>query len=239
MKRILRILALITVIAVIIFLLTREFNLEALVQTGGIFAIGAVVFAETGMLIGFFLPGDTLLFAAGFFASQGQISIVLSIVAIVLGAILGNMVGYEIGKRGGDRIFSSDDSVFFHKKYIDKSEHFFKKHGGKTILFARFVPVVRTLAPLMAGIAKIDYKKFMFYNISGALMWGISVTMIGYFAGKLVGEYFNIDRYLLPIILLATVLTFGVSLLHALREPQTRHVLIKKIKRNIKLFFKK
>lgn len=209
-----------------------------LIEVGGVFAIAATIFAETGLLIGFFLPGDTLLFAAGFFAAQGRLNLTTTLIAIVLAAFFGNIVGYEIGKRNGKRIFSKDDSVFFHKKYINSAEDFYKRHGGKTILFARFIPIIRTLAPLMAGTAKMNYRSFLIYNFLGAVLWGTSITLIGYWAGKILGQYFNIDKYLFPAILLATVLTFGGSFLHALREPETRAALKKKITRNYKSFFK-
>jgi len=220
------------------YLGSKHIEVSRLIEVGGIFAIGATVFAETGLLVGFFLPGDTLLFAAGFFAAQGRIGLASSMTVIVIGAFFGNIAGYEIGKRNGKRIFSQDDSILFQKKYVDSAEAFFNKHGGKAILFARFVPIVRTLAPLMAGTAKMDYRKFMIYNFLGAITWGVSTTLVGYWAGRIVGKYFNIDKYIFPVIILATLLTFGASFVHALREPETRAVLAKKIKRNYKSFFK-
>lgn len=233
-----RIAILMLVCGVVIFLLTRHVDIGLLLETGGIIAIAATIFAETGLLIGFFLPGDTLLFAAGFFAAQGKISLVGSILAVVLGAIIGNMAGYEIGRRTGPKIFTKEDALLLTPETIGHAQKFYEKHGGKTILLARFVPVVRTLAPLIAGIGKMDYKKFMFYNILGALIWGISVTMIGYWAGRVIGEYFDIDKYLLPIILLATVLTFGVSFAHVLKNPTQRQLLKKKFKNYFTNFFK-
>ncbi len=238
MKKVIKIILPLLIIAGIVFLMTREFDLERMIKTGGLLIIGATVFAETGLLIGFFLPGDTLLFAAGFFAANGSLNIITTILVIVIAATLGNMAGYEIGRRSGKYVFSKNDSIFFHKKYIKRSEEFFDKHGGKTVLFARFIPIVRTLTPLLAGTAKMDYKRFMAYNFAGAALWGITVTLIGYWAGKVLGEYFDIDKYLLPIILLATILTFGASFSHAMREPETRKVLKRKIVRNYKTFFK-
>lgn len=217
---------------------SKHIEVSRLIEVGGIFAIGATIFAETGLLIGFFLPGDTLLFAAGFFAAQGRINLASAIAVIVLGAFFGNIVGYEIGKRNGKRIFNKEDSILFHKKYVTQAEDFYKKHGGKTILFARFIPIIRTLAPLMAGTAKMNYRNFLIYNFIGAVLWGTSITLIGYWAGRVIGQYFNIDKYLFPAILLATILTFGASFAHALREPETRQALAKKIKRNYKSFFK-
>lgn len=236
-KKLVPVVAVIALIGVTLFA-SKNIEVSKLIEAGGLFAIAATIFAETGLLIGFFLPGDTLLFAAGFFAAQGRMNIVTTVFVIVLAAILGNMAGYEIGKRNGKRIFSKDDSVFFHKRYIEAADDFFKKHGGKTILLARFVPIIRTLAPLMAGTAKMNYKKFMLYNIGGAILWGASVTLIGYIVGRILGKYIDIDKYLLPIILLATALTFGASFAHAIREPETRAVLIAKFKLTYKTFFK-
>ncbi len=238
-KNTITLLAVFLIVAVGMYFGSKHIEVSKLIEVGGIFAIGATIFAETGLLIGFFLPGDTLLFAAGFFAAQGRIGLASSIIVIVLAAFFGNIAGYEIGKRNGKRIFSKDDSILFHKKYVDSAEDFYHKHGGKTILFARFIPIIRTLAPLMAGTAKMDYKKFLVYNFIGAVLWGTSITLVGYWAGRIVGQYFNIDKYLFPVILLATILTFGASFAHALREPETRAALAKKIKLNAKTFFKK
>lgn len=237
-KKLLSIIAVVVAIAAIMFISSEHIEVSKVIEAGGVLAIGAIVFAETGLLIGFFLPGDTLLFAAGFFAAQGRIGLAAALVSIILGAFFGNIVGYEIGKRNGRRIFSKEDSVFFHKKYIESADDFYKRHGGKTILFARFVPIVRTLAPLMAGAAKMDYKRFLAYNFVGAILWGASITLVGYWAGKILGQYFNIDKYIFPVILLATILTFGGSFAHALREPETRAALTKKIKYNLKTLFK-
>jgi membrane-associated protein len=233
-----RIATLTLICGVVIFLLTRHVDIGLLLETGGIIAIAATIFAETGLLIGFFLPGDTLLFAAGFFAAQGKISLIGSIIAVVLGAIIGNMAGYEIGRRTGPKLFTKEDALLLTPETINKAQTFYKNHGGKTILLARFVPVVRTLAPLIAGMGKMDYRKFMFYNVLGALIWGIGITLVGFWAGKVVGKFFSIDKYLLPIILLATFLTFGVSFWHIIKNPTQRQLLKKKFKNYIKNFFK-
>lgn len=226
------------IIGSVIFLMTRHIDIAILLETGGIIAIAATIFAETGLLIGFFLPGDTLLFAAGFFAAQGKISLISSLLAIFLGSILGNMLGYEIGRRSGPKIFTKEDALLLTPQTIEGAQSFYEKHGGKTILLARFIPIVRTLAPLMAGIGKMNYKTFLFYNIVGAFIWTVTVTMIGYLAGRLIGQYFDIDKYLLPVILLATFLTFGASFLHILKNEQQRKIIINKYKLFFKNFFK-
>lgn len=238
-KNLITVLAVIAIVGIGMYFGTQHIEVSKVIETGGILAIAAIIFAETGLLIGFFLPGDTLLFAAGFFAAQGRLNLASAIIAIVLGAFFGNIVGYEIGKRNGKRIFRKEDSILFHKRNIDSADAFFKKHGGKAILFARFVPIIRTLAPLMAGTAKMNYRKFLIYNAIGAILWGASITLIGYWAGLIIGKYFNIDKYLFPVILAATLLTFGASFVHALREPETREALKKKISYNYNSFFKK
>jgi membrane-associated protein len=233
-----RIATLILIVGVVIFLMTRHIDVSLLLETGGIIAIGLTIFAETGLLIGFFLPGDTLLFAAGFFASQDKISLIGSIIAVFIGAIFGNLLGYEIGRRTGPRLFKKEEAVLLNKETVENADLFYKKHGGKTILFARFIPVIRTLAPLIAGVAKMDYKRFVIYSISGAAVWAITVTMIGYWAGIVIGEYFDIDTYLLPIIMLAVLGTFGVSIMHILKDAKARKVVFTKVKAYFINFFK-
>ena len=218
--------------------MTRHVDISVLLETGGIVAIGATIFAETGLLIGFFLPGDTLLFAAGFFAAQDKISLVGSIIAIIIAAILGNLMGYEIGRRTGPKLFNKEEAVLLNKETVANASSFYEKHGGKTIIFARFIPVIRTLAPLIAGIGKMNYKKFLLYTIIGAVVWGVSVTLMGFGAGRIIGEYFDIDKYLLPIILLAVIGTFGVSFLHVIKDKKSRTLLIEKTKAYVKNFFK-
>ncbi len=205
---------------------------EKIVQTGGALLIGGIIFAESALLIGILLPGgDTLLFMSGFFAAQGLLPIEWLIVSIVIGAILGDNVGYTIGRRAGPRLFRKDDGLFFRKDHIQRAEGFYKTHGGKTVTLARFVPVVRTFAPMIAGVAKMDRKRFMFYNVLGALIWGIGVPMLGYFFGSRIP---NLDAYLGPIVLVALVATFIPPLVPILRDPVSRQKLFTLIDTNIK-----
>ena len=233
-----RIAILLTILSVFIFLMTRHVDISVLLETGGIIAIGATIFAETGLLIGFFLPGDTLLFAAGFFAAQDKLSLLGSILAIIVAAILGNMMGYEIGRRTGPKLFNKEEAVLLNADTVESANKFYEKHGGKTIILARFIPVIRTLAPLIAGIGKMNYKRFFIYTVIGAIIWGISVTMIGFWAGKIIGEYFDIDKYLLPIIILAVIGTFGASAWHVLKDKKSRDLVLSKTKNYLKNFFK-
>jgi len=190
-----------------------------IIESGGLLLIGLIVFAESGLLVGFFLPGDTLLFTAGFFAGQGKLPLIWLIITIVLAAIIGDNVGYEIGKRTGHRIFRKKDGILFRHEYIARAELFYEKHGAKTMILARFIPIIRTFAPLVAGVGKMPRKRFVIYDIIGASFWGTGVTLLGVWLGSKIP---NIDKYLLPIILLAMALSFGPSIWHLLKDERFR-----------------
>jgi membrane-associated protein len=193
--------------------------LESAGVVGGLLAIAAIIFAESGLLIGFFLPGDTLLFPAGFFAAQGKLPLAGVLLAAWIGSVIGNEVGYVIGQKTGPRVFSKKDGIIFRKEYITQAEAFYEKHGGKTILLARFLPILRTFAPLVAGVANMDRKRFFLYNVFGGAAWVASVVLLGYWLGSKIP---NIDHYILPAIGIATIFTFGPTLVHLLREPRLR-----------------
>ena len=222
MKKYLKIVLLLVIVALAIFLLTYEIDLDATLKIGGPLLLAVILFAETGLLIGFFLPGDTLLFAAGFFAAQGRVNLDLVLVLMFVGTVLGNMLGYAIGKKSGERVFKNDDALLFSPENIMHAQNFYKKHGGKTILIARFIPIVRTIVPPLAGIAKMNYKWFSFYNLLGGAIWVGLVTMIGYWAGKVLGHYFNVDKYILPVVIFATLFTMAISFWHIWRDPSSR-----------------
>lgn len=194
-------------------------NVENIIRSGGLLLIGLIVFAESGLLVGFFLPGDTLLFSAGFFAAQGHLPLGWLILVIVSAAIIGDNVGYTIGRRTGHRIFRKKEGIFFRQEYIQRAEAFYEKHGGKTVTLARFVPIVRTFAPIVAGVAKMERKRFMFYNVLGAIIWGVGLPVLGYFLGSKIP---HIDAYILPAVLAATVFTFAPPLVHVFKEAETR-----------------
>ncbi len=197
-------------------------NPETIVQSGGVLLVAAIVFAESGLLIGFFLPGDTLLFSAGFFASQDKLPLAWLLFAVVTMAILGDNVGYSIGRRAGKRIFKKQDGILFRKEYIERAEVFYEKHGGKTVTLARFVPIVRTFAPVVAGAGNMDRGRFLAYNALGATVWGAGVIMLGYFLGTKIP---NIDKYLLPVVLAAMIFTFSSPIIHIIREPKARQTI--------------
>lgn len=190
-------------------------EITEILQNGGLIVIALILFAETGLLVGFFLPGDTLLLAAGILVASGTFSFATLLPVIVISTILGNIVGYEIGHRAGPRLFQKEDSKIFRKEYLERAEQFYEKHGGKTILFARFIPIIRTFAPIVAGIGKMDKKLFNFYNILGGIVWGVGVTLIGYYFGSKIP---NIDHYILPVILTVVLLSFLSPLLHKLQK---------------------
>jgi membrane-associated protein len=173
------------IISVVIDLFASGFfDPEKLIVSGGLLLIAAIIFAECGLLFGVIFPGDTLLVAVGVLAAQGQFSILMAIVVVVISAILGGIAGYYIGHKAGPKLFTKKDGVFFRHEYIQKAEDFYEKHGGKTIALARFVPVVRTFAPVVAGIGNMDIKKFMIYNIIGSIAWGGSITLFAYYLGS-------------------------------------------------------
>lgn len=192
---------------------------EHLIQSGGILLVAAIIFAESGLLIGFFLPGDTLLFSAGFFAAQGHLHLGWLLFAVILAAILGDNVGYSFGRRLGPRIFKKPDGIVFRQEYLVKAEKFYEKHGGKTIILARFTPIVRTFAPIVAGAAKMTRKKFFTYNIVGGVTWGTGITLLGFWLGSRIS---NIDKYLLPVMVGAVVLSSAPAIWHVLKDPKTR-----------------
>ncbi len=142
-------------------------NVDTIIRSGGLLLIAGIIFAESGLLIGFFLPGDTLLFSAGFFSSQGQLPLGWLMLVVVVAAAAGDSVGYSIGRRTGNRIFKKADGLFFRQEYISKAADFYQKHGGKTIILARFIPIIRTFAPLVAGVGNMPYKRFLDFNLIG------------------------------------------------------------------------
>ncbi len=190
---------------------------DSLGSIGGHLAIWAIVFAESGLFIGFFLPGDSLLFAAGFLASVGKLNIFALIIGCFICAVVGDSVGYSTGKRFGPKLFAKEDSVFFHKKHILKAQNFYEKHGKKTIVLARFLPVIRTFAPIVAGIGKMDYATFFRFNLIGGLLWTSGLSLLGYGLGNVIPD---VDKYLLPITIAIIVISVVPSLLHLLPERE-------------------
>lgn len=191
---------------------------DKLIETFGTIGLILVVFAESGLFFGFFLPGDSLLITAGVFAAKGDLQLPVIIVGVFLAAVAGDQVGYLFGRRAGPALFRKPDSRFFKQGHVEKARLYFAEHGAKTIVLARFVPFVRTFAPIVAGVGRMHYPTFVAYNVLGGLLWGVGVTTAGY----LLGEAFDVDRYLLPIIGVIVAMSLVPVLREAFRARRSR-----------------
>lgn len=187
-------------------------NPEYLIPAFGLLGIFFILVVEAGLLIGVFLPGDSLLFAAGIFAGRGVFDPFLLTLVCFLGTLLGDQLGYYLGKKYGKKIFRSEKSLFFNKSHLEKTERYFKKYGNKTVLIARFIPIVRTGVPTAAGVGNMEYKKFLVYNTVGAFIWSVSFVSLGYFAGKIFKGNIQILGYSTLIIIFLSVLWAGIQI---------------------------
>ena len=192
-----------------------EIDLVSLITWAGYIGIFIIIFAECGVLLGIFLPGDSLLFTAGFLASQGKLDLALLMLICFAGAVLGDNFGYAFGRRAGPAIFKKEDSFFFHKKHLERAARFYDAHGGKTIILARFMPIIRTFAPILAGVGRMNYKVFIIYNLVGGALWAIGLTGLGYFLGSTIP---GVDRYLFPIVLLIIIVSMLPGIIATLRS---------------------
>lgn len=186
-----------------------------LIAWAGYVGLTAIIFTETGLLFGFFLPGDSLLVTAGLFASQGKLDVYQLGALLTVAAILGDSVGYAIGKATGPRIFSKPDSLLFNRKHLIRAEQFYQKHGGKTIIIARFMPIVRTFAPVVAGAGRMDYRRFITYNVVGGVLWVWSMLFTGYFLGRYIP---GVDKHIEKVILVVIFLSILPGVISWLRE---------------------
>jgi membrane-associated protein len=189
-------------------------NPKSLIETFGTIGLLVIIFAESGLLVGFFLPGDSLLFTAGLLASQGHLNLPVVLIGCFLAAVAGDQVGYVFGSRVGPALFRRPNSRFFHRSHLDRAQQYFEAQGAKTVLLARFIPVVRTFAPILAGVGRMRYRTFVAFNVVGGLLWAVGVTTLGYTLGKSVK---NVDHYLLPIIGVIVVVSFVPVVREALR----------------------
>lgn len=190
-------------------------DLIKIIESVGYIGIFAIIFAESGLLVGAFLPGDSLLFTAGFLASQGFFDIYLLAPMTFIAAVLGDSIGYAFGNKVGKKLFQKEDSIFFHKKHLVRAKNFYDKHGGKAITIARFLPVVRTFAPIVAGMGDMPYKRFLFFNFFGALLWAVLVPVLGFYLGNVIP---GVDKYLLPILAVIVIVSILPSVIHIIRE---------------------
>ncbi len=197
-----------------------SFDLVTLIKTAGYAGLFAIVFAESGLLIGFFLPGDSLLFTAGFLASQGVLDIRVLVPLCFIAAVAGDAAGYTFGYRVGRRLFQREDSVWFHRRHLVRAEEFFAKHGGKAIVLARFLPVVRTFTPIVAGMGAMPYPRFAMFNVVGALLWAIGVTLAGYWLGSAIPDA---DQFLLPVVFVIIVVSVAPTAVHVLKQQVGSH----------------
>lgn len=187
------------------------FNVVALIKTAGYLGLFGIIFAESGLFFGFFLPGDSVIFTAGFLASQGFLNIYLLLAILFIAAVLGDNVGYWFGEKVGPMIFKKEDSRFFKKEYVNQAHDFFEKYGGKSLILARFIPVVRTFVPIVAGVGKMTYRKFFFFNIIGGFLWTIGLGLAGFFLGQVIPDA---DRYIIPIVFLIIIVSILPGLGH-------------------------
>jgi membrane-associated protein len=176
-----------------------------IIKTLGLFGVVCIIFAESGLFFGFFLPGDSLLFTAGLLAGQGYMNIAGLFIGVCIAAVVGDTVGYHFGRHVGPRLFNKEDSLFFHKKHLERARVFVEKYGTKAIVLARFLPIVRTFAPIVAGVGGMEYKKFIVWNIVGGFLWSALMIWSGYFLGTVIP---GIESYILPIVLCIIFLSF-------------------------------
>ncbi|HUX81139.1 MAG TPA: VTT domain-containing protein [Candidatus Paceibacterota bacterium] len=183
-----------------------EFDPMTILRVGGYVGLAFLIFAESGLLIGIFFPGDSLLFAAGLIAASGLFSLWLLIGISILAAVVGDSVGYWIGAQAGSTLFKRENSRFFKPEYVERTEYFYARYGGRAVLLSRFVPIVRTIAPTLAGVSSMTYRTFITYNILGGILWGGGMIVLGFFLGSAIP---NSGKYILPI----SLVIIGVSFL--------------------------
>jgi membrane-associated protein len=200
-------------------LFSRLSNLPELVQWAGVFGLAAIVFSETGLLVGVFLPGDSLLVTAGLFAARGYLNVYVLAPVLTLAAICGNSLGYFIGHTTGPRIFNRENSLFFNKKHAIRAHEFYQRHGRKTIVLAQFMPIIRTFSPVIAGVGGMSFRVFMTFNIIGAFVWIWSMVSIGYFLGTYIP---GIDQHIEIVILIVVFLSILPGLIGAYKGRRAK-----------------
>lgn len=197
-------------------------DLDELIRWGGYVVLASIVFAETGLLIGFFLPGDSLLITAGLFAATGHLNVWVLFFLLTAMAIIGDAVGYWIGRVAGPKIFSREKSLLFAKNHLLVAKEFYETHGGKTIILARFMPLVRTFAPVVAGVAQMPYMRFAAYNIVGGILWVGSMVFAGYFLGRSIPGIESKIHYIIAIVILLSIMPMVVEWVRHQRRKKKR-----------------
>ena len=196
-------------------------SLDDLIRWGGYVVLVAIVFTETGLLVGFFLPGDSLLITAGLVAATGHLNIWWLTFLLIVAAVVGDSVGYSIGWRLGPKLFTREKSLLFNPKHIERTRAFYERHGAKTIVIARFVPIIRTFAPVVAGVGQMAYRRFIFYNIAGGIGWVVSMTWAGYLLGRAIP---NISDHIHIVVGIVIVLSVIPIVIEILKERKRRSV---------------
>ena len=200
---------------------TGKVSLDALVRWGGYVALTAIVFTETGLLIGFFLPGDSLLITAGLVAATGALNIWWLNVLLIAAAVIGDSVGYTIGARIGPRLFTREKSLLFNPKHVARTRDFYERYGAKTIVIARFVPIVRTFAPVVAGVGQMRYRRFLTYNVVGGVAWVVSMTWAGYLLGHAIPDINRHIHIVVIVVIVLSMIPIVVEVLRARRRGPT------------------
>jgi len=199
-------------------LLHRLYDVEGLIRWGGPFLVWAIVFVETGFFVGFFLPGDSLLVTAGVFAAAGTISLPRLLFPAMICAIVGDQIGYWIGRGAGASLYNREDSLFFRRSHLQRAHEFYEKHGPKTVILARFIPIVRTFCPPVAGAAAMTYSRYLAYDVFGGIFWVGSMILGGYFLGRSVPNISQRIHYVIAVVILLSILPAIISILRARRE---------------------
>lgn len=191
-------------------------DIKGLIQWGGVLLVCGIIFVETGLFVGFFLPGDSLLVTAGIFAARGNLNLWLLLLAVSFCAVIGDQLGYWIGRRAGQALYKREDSLLFKKRHLERAHEFYEKYGGKTIVLARFIPVIRTFAPPVAGAANMNYRKFVSFNVLGGVLWVWSMVLIGYSLGSSMPNF--VDKWLHVIILGVIFLSILPAIIEVIRQ---------------------
>ena len=199
----------------------RIYDVEFLVRTGGLVLLIIIVFVETGLLIGFFLPGDSLLVTAGIFAAKGDLDLLTLNVSLSAAAIVGDTVGYRIGYTTGPKIFTRENSLLFNRKHLISAKEFYDRYGGFTIIIARFIPMIRTFAPVVAGVGAMPYKRFIAYNVFGGIFWVMSTTLAGYFLGTLIPNIQDQIHLVIAIVIFLSLLPGIIKLVSEWRKARS------------------
>ena len=207
----------------ILLLINSIYSIPDLIGWGGYAILFLIIYAETGLFVGFFLPGDSLLITAGLFAAGGKLDIVLLNTSLIVAAVIGDSTGYLFGEKVGKKFFEKDGSRIFKKKYLLRAKSFYDRHGGKTIILARFMPIIRTFAPIVAGTAEMPYRKFLIYNIVGAVVWVTGMTLVGYYIGSVVP---SIEKNIGMLVIAVIIISFIPGVIGYIKEKRHENATI-------------